>query len=289
MTREANNGNQPSAKIVSAPVRRVRASGPILILAVLFIVASFLTWYFTWFGRGLNDSEIAKYLVDEKHPRHVQHALLQIQQRIEAGDQSARQWYPQIISLASNPEPEFRLTVAWLMGADNSAEEFHVALKKLLNDTEPIVRRNAALALVRFGDPVGRPELVSILEPYGINAPTKGTIVSTVPRGTAITRGGVLARIGTPNNEIATVRSPLNGKVDQVFVSSEQSIETGAALMTLAPDEQSLWESLRSLAVIGQKEDVPSIKRYANAGSGTSERIRQQAALTIEAIQKRQP
>jgi len=80
-------------------IKRVRASGPILILAVLFVVASFLTWYFTWFGRDLSDSDISKFLLDEKHPRHVQHALLQIQQRIERGDPKAKQWYPQISSL----------------------------------------------------------------------------------------------------------------------------------------------------------------------------------------------
>ena len=35
-------------------------------------------------------------------------------------------------------------------GFDNSAPEFHNALLKLVHDEEPIVRRNAALALVRF-------------------------------------------------------------------------------------------------------------------------------------------
>src|SRR6185295_1680775 len=125
-------GNHPEVKVAAPAVKRVRASGPILILAILFVVASFLTWYFTWFGRDLTDADISKYLVDEKHPRHVQHALLQIQQRIERGDPSARQWYPQIVTLAGSPETEFRLTVAWLMGADNKSDEFHGSLKKLL-------------------------------------------------------------------------------------------------------------------------------------------------------------
>ena len=95
-----DNGNNPAVKIAPPPAKRVRASGPILILAILFVVASFLTWYFTWFGRNLTDADISKYLVDEKHPRHVQHALLQIQERIERGDLSAKQWYPQIVAFA---------------------------------------------------------------------------------------------------------------------------------------------------------------------------------------------
>ena len=159
------NGNNPEIKVVVPAVNRLRASGPILFLAILFVIGSFLAWYFTWFGRGLSDSDISQYLVDEKHPRHVQHALLQIQQRIEKGDQTARQWYSQVINLSGNAETEFRLTVAWLMGFDNKSEEFHQALLRLVKDAEPIVRRNAALALVRFNDPSGQFGIVGCIEP----------------------------------------------------------------------------------------------------------------------------
>src|SRR5215510_9021557 len=114
------------------------ASRPILLLAVLFVAATFLAWYFSWFGRGLSDADISKYLADEKNPRHVQHALLQIQQRIERGDPNAKNWYPQVVALSGNPETEFRLTTAWLMGFDNKSAEFHAALGKLLQDQAPI-------------------------------------------------------------------------------------------------------------------------------------------------------
>src|ERR1044071_7883531 len=134
------------------------ASRPILFVAVLFVAATFLAWYFSWFGRELSDADIAKYLADEKNPRHVQHALLQIQKRMERGDAGAKNWYLQLITLSGNPETEFRLTVAWLMGFDNTSQEFHNALLKLVHDQEPIVRRNAALALVRFNDPSGHEE-----------------------------------------------------------------------------------------------------------------------------------
>src|SRR5688572_24178107 len=157
---------KPEVTITYPEVKRVRASGPILILAVLFVGGAFLTWYFTWFGRELSDADISQYLVDEKHPRRVQHALLQIQQRIERSDASARQWYPQLVAFSNHSEPEFRLTTAWIMGFDNKSAEFHEALLKLVKDPEPIVRRNAALALVRFNDPIGREELLGILKPY---------------------------------------------------------------------------------------------------------------------------
>src|SRR5215217_2446086 len=172
-----DNGNHPEIRVKEVR-RRVPGSGPILLLAALFVAATFLAWYFSWFGRELSDADIAKYLADEKNPRHVQHALLQVQQRMERGDPSARNWYPQIVTLSGNPETEFRLTVAWLMGFDNKAPGFHDALLRLLKDPEPIVRRNAALALVRFEDSSGREELVSVLRPYVLKAPANGVVTS---------------------------------------------------------------------------------------------------------------
>ena len=280
-------GNNPEVRIAAPAAKRVRASGPILILAILFVVASFLAWYFTWFGRGLSDSEITSYLIDEKHPRHVQHALLQIQQRIERGDTSAKQWYPQILALAGNQETEFRLTVAWLMGADNRAEEFHLALKKLLADPEPIVRRNAALALVRFSDTSGRQELLSILEPFTVTAPAGGILQSSLSSGAQISRGTLLARIQKPDNQVVEMRSPLLGVVDRLLVANGAGVAQGSAVLTIKADEQSVWETLRGLSVIGQVEDLPLIERYTNGTEKASERLKQQAALTASAIKSR--
>jgi biotin carboxyl carrier protein len=283
----AANGNNPETTIVAPAVNRVRASGPILILAILFVIASFLTWYFTWFGRDLPDADVSKFLADQKHPRHVQHALLQIQQRIERGDPNVQQWYPQVVTLAGSPETEFRLTVAWLMGADNKSEEFHNALKLMLADQEPIVRRNAALALVRFGDTSGREEIVSMLRPYQVKAPISGSLASNLSSGSQISRGALLARIQVANNETATVRSPLNGTVDNLVASPGGHVATGDTLLTLKSDEQSIWEALRGLSVVGQEEDLPLIEGYAGGAETKSDRLKQQAALTASAIKSR--
>lgn len=267
--------------------KRIRTSGPILFVAILFVIASFLTWYFTWFGRALPDSEISKFLVDEKHPRHVQHALLQIQQRIERGDKNAKQWYPQIVALADNREPEFRLTVAWLMGADNSSEDFHNALRKLLQDPEPIVRRNAALALVRFNDSSGRAELVAMMEPFTVNAPAAGTLQSTLSSGAQVSRGSLLGRIQQPNSEVAEIRSPLIGTVGGILVANGSSLAKGDAVLTIKPDEQSIWEALRGLSVVGEEPDLALIERYASSAEPASDRIKQQALLAANAIKSR--
>src|SRR6185436_2074589 len=129
------------------PAARRRSPLSLAIVAALFIIMPFLAWYFTWFGRNLSDDTIDKYLADQSSPRHVQHALTQIEARIEKGDQSVKRWYPQILQLAGSNTMEVRQTVAWVMGQDNKSEEFHAALQRLLHDSEPIVRRNAALGI----------------------------------------------------------------------------------------------------------------------------------------------
>ena len=50
------------------------------------------------------------------------------------------------------------------MGEDDQCGVFHEALLAALNDPQVMVRRNAALALARFGDAAGRAEMVRILQ-----------------------------------------------------------------------------------------------------------------------------
>jgi hypothetical protein len=260
-------------------------SRPILLLACLFVFATFLAWYFTWFGRELSDADITKYLTDVKNPRHVQHALLQIQQRIERGDAGAKTWYPQLITLSGDPETEFRLTVAWLMGFDNKSPEFHEALKKLLQDQEPMVRRNAALALVRFNDPSGRAELVSVLVPYPVRATADGVIASSLKEGSEVARTTLLARIQQPDGSVIGLRSPLPGRINKILKTNGAQVSSGDEVMNVNSDESSVWEALRGLALIGTKEDVAVIQSYADS-TEVSERIRQQAKLTIKQVER---
>ena len=277
------NGNTPGVRAVEAR-RRTPGSKPILILAALFVAATFLAWYFTWFGRELSDADVAKYLADEKNPRHVQHALVQIQQRIERGDPAAKNWYPQLIALSNNPEPEFRLTLAWLMGFDNNEPRFHEALLKLLADSEPLVRRNAALALVRFNDSSGRAELVSILKPYSVSAPVNGVIASTLLEGATVARSTLIARIQQSTGEIVQMRSPLPGKIHKVLKAQAAPVAQGEEVLSLNSDENSIWEALRGLAMIGTADESAIIQSYATS-SAVSTRIRDQANLTLKAIQ----
>src|SRR5215468_6404427 len=193
------NGSQ-SQPVISGQRRRP-SNIWLIIVAALFIIVPFLTWYLTWFGRTLSDDKIAEYLADEQHPRNIQHALAQIEARMEKNDGSVKKFYPRIVELTKNPNTEVRKTVAWVMGQDNTSEEFHHALLSLLSDSEPLVRRNAALQLVRFTDAngqpdaSGRPELRAMLQPFEAKSPIAGTLVSILPVGSEVHAGALLARI----------------------------------------------------------------------------------------------
>ena len=151
----------------------------ILALTFLFVLMPFLFWQATWFGKPLNDAQLQKSLVDREHPREIQHALSQVADRMLARDaftrDSARQFYPQVVQIAQNGQDELRLTAAWVMGQDNSIPDFHQELVRLLQDPNPMVRRNAALGLVRFGDASGLAEIRSMLQPSAIAAPSGGS------------------------------------------------------------------------------------------------------------------
>ena len=121
----------------------------------LIVLMPFLFWWNTWFGRHLSDQQMTEYLHDDKKPRHIQHALVQLGDRMSNADVNAKRWYPDLILLATNPVEEVRNTDAWVMGQDTSAPGFHETLLKMLADPAPMVRGNAALSLVRFGDASG--------------------------------------------------------------------------------------------------------------------------------------
>ena len=280
---EDGNGNHPGIRAVEVR-KRMPGSRWIIVLALLFVTATFLAWYFSWFGRELSDADISKYLNDTQNPRHVQHALNQIQDRIERHDASAKNWYPQLIALSSSPETEFRLTVAWVMGFDNQSPEFHEALKKLVRDQEPMVRRNAALALVRFNDRSGRSELLSILTAYSVKAPEGGVLASSLKEQSEVARGTLLARIQESNGKVIELRSPLPGRISKILKTNNAQVSAGDEVMNINSDEASVWEALRALAIIGSKEDVPLIQSYA---SSSSNRIREQADLTVRILQAR--
>lgn len=252
------------------------------LFALLLVLFPFLFWYGTWFGRRLTNADIERYLNDASKPRRAQHALVQIGERIGRHDPSARRWYPNIIELSTRPVGELRQTAAWIMGQDHQYEPFHFALLNLLQDPEALVRRNAALALSNFGDPACRSELRAMLRPYTIQSASAGPVRYRSKLGDFVNPGTLLARVGGRE-----LRSPIPGEVRSLIQSDGATVQTGDALIELSPDKEHAWEALRALWSVGRREDLDEVQLYTRGVPGLPERLRQQAALTAQAIEER--
>jgi hypothetical protein len=254
--------------------------------AWLICLMPFLFWWNTWFGRKLTDQQLNAYLHDTKKPRHVQQALVQVGERIAGHDPTAQQWYPDLVRLASDPIEEVRNTDAWVMGQDTSGAGFHEALLKMLADPSPIVRGNAALSLVRFGDSTGRPQILALLQPAQLTSPEAGRIVDTDRPGTAIHQNGLVAKLRYGNQQTAEIRSPIPGRIHSV-VATGANLAAGAEVAVVDPANDQVWEALRALYLIGQPEDLAAIRPYERDLPDVSNDVRRQAIETEQAIRKR--
>jgi biotin carboxyl carrier protein len=252
------------------------------ILAFILVLLPFLFWYDTWFGRALSSEKTEEYLNDAGKPRHAQHALVQIGERLSRGDASVRRWYPKIVQLASSPSAELRQTAAWIMGQDTRYQPFHQALSGLLHDPSPLVRRNAALSLAAFRDPAARPELCAMLQHFTVTAPVAGKLTFRLRPGEYVNAGTLLARIATTD-----LRSPVPGEVRVLLRPDGVEVTPGEPLAELSPGKEHVWEALRGLFLVGASSDLDEIRRYARGVPGIPTRVQQQAALTLSEIESR--
>ncbi|HEV7553179.1 MAG TPA: biotin/lipoyl-containing protein [Candidatus Angelobacter sp.] len=259
--------------------------------AWLIVLMPFLFWWNTWFGRQLSAQQLTEYLQDEKKPRHIQQALVQIGERINRHDTAVSQWYGDLVRLSAHPVEEVRNTDAWVMGQDAISKEastagFHQALLKMLADPSLTVRGNAALSLVRFGDPTGRPQIVELLQSAKVAAPQLGKVIDTSVVGTTIHQGGIVAKLEQAGQTI-DVRSPITGRLRSLAVQTGQTVSAGSEVANIDPSIEQVWEALRALYLVGQPEDLAAITPYARNLPEIPDHIRQQATETEKAIQAR--
>jgi hypothetical protein len=273
-------------EIAKGPERRM--SGAIILgVPALLVAITFLFWYQTWFGRQLSAAELREYLVDTSVPHHTQHALTQVAAEIVRGDPTVHSVYPQVAALAGSKEAGLRSMAAWVMGQDNTSPEFHAALLKLVRDSDPTVQWNAALALARFGDAAGEPPLKFMLRPFELRTPSAGRVNFRISLSDAVRSGSIVARIKTDGSSVADVRSPLSGVVQRLAATEGAPVAAGDVIAVISPDEQQVWEALRALDLVGRVEDLDEVEHFTKPGSSMSDRVRQQALLTAEAIRTR--
>jgi biotin carboxyl carrier protein len=201
-------------------------------------------------------------------------------------DTGATRWYPQLLRLASHPVEEVRNTDAWVMGQDPSAVAFHETLLRMLQDSSQMVRGNAALSLVRFGDAAGRPQIVALLQPASIAAPVAGRVLDIDKVGTSVRQGGLIAKLQDAERT-TEIRTPITGRIRTLSVAAGATVAPGAELASIDPSSDQVWEALRALYLVGQLDDLPAIRIYERIVPEVPDRLRQQALLTDRAIQAR--
>jgi hypothetical protein len=278
-----------NATLDPKPKRSMSRTQKILFFATgwLIVLMPFLFWWNTWFGRHLSDQQLTEYLHDAKKPRHIQQALVQISERIARHDAVVSQWYPEVVALATDPVEEVRNTDAWVMGQDTSGAGFHAALLKMLSDSSPMVRGNAALSLVRFGDATGRPQIVALLQPAHITAPVDGHVVDSDRPGTPVHQGGLLAKLTTGGSAMPVeIRSPIPGRIRSV-AQPGASVTANSEIAVVDPGTEQVWEALRALYIVGQMDDLVAIRPYERDLPDISNDVRQQAVETEKATLQR--
>lgn len=254
----------------------------------LIVLMPFLFWWNTWFGRHLSNHEISQYLRDDSHPRHIQHALVQVGERMAHHDPAISDWYSDLVRLSSYRVEEVRNTDAWVMGQDTSGTGFHQALLGMLHDPALTVRGNAALSLVRFGDATGRPQIAELLQPAVIPSPESGKLIDAALAGTAIHQDGTIAKLQDENGNKTEVRSPITGRLREVSVPIGQNVAPGAQIAVVNPGTEQVWEALRALYVVGQTEDIADVLPYERDIPEVPDRVREQAVETEKAIRSRE-
>lgn len=266
-----------------------KATLVVLLLACLFVLMPFLFWRASWFGAPMSPADITAALAPGAEPRKTQHALAQLSALMDRGDPSARRWYPALIAQAHHPDPQIRLTAAWVMGRDNSVPEFHHALLPMLSDPDPMVRSNAALSLVRFADASGRPQFLAMLQPFTVLAPDNfpsGTFRRRLQEHDAVRPGTMVARIETSRG-VVEVRSDVPGILVHWLQPTGATVSAGQPLCVLSPDPQSAWEALRALYLVGQPEDAPVVESFLHTSADLPPNLREQARITLNALQSR--
>jgi HEAT repeat protein len=161
----------------------------------------------------------------------------------------------------------------------------------MLADPSPMVRGNAALSLVRFGDATGRPQILALLHAEHITSPAFGRVIDADRPGTAIRQGGLIAKVDAAKAaadvpRTIEIRSSIPGRIRWV-AGKGTNLSAGEEVAVIDPATDQVWEALRALYLVGQPEDLAAIRPFERDISDVPDHVRRQAIETDQAIQRR--
>ena len=194
-----------------------------------------------------------------------------------------------MIRVAQTGEDEFtKITAASAHGAGQFVSRLSAGMNfsSCSVTPTPMVRRNAALALVRFHDTSGLGEIRAILHPYAAPAAYSGKLIERLKPLEMINPGALLGWVQTDNSK-QEMRSQVPGTIDRWLVGDGAAVTAGQPVVSIDPSPEEVWEALRALYLIGQAQDLPAVEQFASGGDNVPANVRQQAATTADAIRSR--
>jgi HEAT repeat protein len=159
--------NPPAPTEVSQPARNpadLRLGPKVASRLIVFFVAwaAVVGGFYLWKGTHTSHADLGSRLRDA-NPKVMQDATIEMAARMKQHDAEAIRWYPTLLAMADSHSTEMRGTAAWIMANDTTRDDFHQVLLRLIKDSAPSVRANAAVSLDKFKDPAGHQTAVEMV------------------------------------------------------------------------------------------------------------------------------
>ena len=203
----------------------------------------------TWFdAHPVGQTRLPEYLRDDKHPRHIQRAPVQMGERMSRRDAAVTKRYPELVRLATHPVEEVRNTDAWVLGQDTSTSAFD---RSLADNAQSIRRHSVQRQRSPFSCPLRRwstrrQQIVSLCNWRPITALISGRVARCrQSRGTVIHQARLILRSfraigGTARCAVARLA---DAATHLILAQTGGSVKSGAELATCgsrATDQ--VWE-----------------------------------------------
>ena len=153
-------------------------------------------------------------------------------------------------------------------------------LRELLENSEPELRRTAAVRLAQLADDSGRALLVASLYPQNVFALSGGSLEGQLRQGTTVTAGQELGRIGGQ-----ALRSPIGGQLHRYYEPQAGGYQLGHRVVEIVPAEASVLESIGAIGLVGKQSDAEELESLARAYPQYSDAVKA-ACLKIRARRK---
>ncbi len=259
----------------------------LFLVASCIVVVPGLFWWGTWFGNRLDDAELMERLGPDSKPRAVQHGIEEITRRFEEGRPGMDRWAGELVRVSASADVPVRVAAAWAMQFDPSREGFVTRLRVLLDDPDPLVRRNAATSLARSGDPAALPVLREMLSDTVVFSPAAGTLETLHRAGQPVAEGLLLAMIESDDGVEHELRALLPGRVLAELAERDGVVAKGDELLRVGPSQEHMLHAAMGLALAGTPVDVALLEPLADPRAEVDARLRDVAAAAIRSIESR--